>query len=730
MTTRFSLRATALVLPVLAAFAAAQGQHPLPLRLQDAAALHPLDGELWGIGPDFKAAFRRDEVEFTPALGDAAPRNFPLTLRTVAIGRGTAGTPVSAATPTATGQRAVYDRGSVIERHDVSKRGIEQSFVFERLPAGEGDLVVRVAIATDLPLTHRGDDGLRFELEGIGGVAIGAVTGIDARGERIRGSIAFDGAAMELRLPAAFCATAALPLVLDPQIGAVFPVTSSTQDYQDPELTAPCAPGDVYLCVFEREFSATDRDIRGIRVDADGAVVGSLFAITTGTGDDRDPTCAAVPLRSAWLAVWTRGGDLFTRSVAATGTVSNELTAVSGANTQIEPDLGGDSTGTVDDLVLVFRNSSTNTIQCSTMTLFSNGIVATSAPATLGTTIAGNNLGRPRVAHDGGALGRYLIVYPLTPGFSGNTKPQLVLIDRDVNVLATGAITNGGDDNDRPDVDGDGRTWVVVFEDEFIEGANDNDVVAVAVWHDAFGATLRIGGPQFVTDLPNVDETNPVVACFTNGSALVGWRRRAALGSPDTEVFCKTVDQLSCTTCEPTVLLANSTDIETNLTIECHPSTADEGMVLWEVSTASGGNGDLDAAIWQAEDGDVVVPFGGEGCGPDLFSIAGCARVGNAGFHVWVRGQNGSPLNVFVLSLQPGFLQCGPCRLYPDLYSGLVLSPVFGFGGAPVQLAIPNSPALDGMRFYTQFLAPMPAGTAQCSWLNRDFSNALSITIQ
>ncbi len=723
-------RAAAAALSFLVSPAPAQGPDPLHLRLREATALQELDGELWGIGPDFKAAFRADGVEFTPALGRRATHNHPLSLRTLAFGRGAVMSPTSGTAPEAAGQQARYDRGGVVERYDVTARGLEQSFVFERLPAGGGDLVVRIAVDTDLPLVSGTADGLRFELPEIGGVAIGGVTGIDAAGRSVRGTITCDGRVVELKLPASFVDGAALPLVLDPQVGAIFPVTSSTQDYQDPELTAPCVAGDIYLCVFEREFSATDRDIRGIRVDGSGAVTGSLFAITTGTGDDRDPTAAAVPMRSAWLAVWTRGGDLFTRSVASTGTVSNEFTAVSGANNQIEPDLGGDITGTVDDLVLVFRNSSLTAIQCSTMTLFSNGIIATSAPLTVGSATAPSSVGRPRIAHDGGALGRYLIVYGQTPGFSGNTKPQLVLVDRDVNVLATDAITNAGNDNDSADVDGDGRNWVVVFEDETIEGNNDNDVLAVAIWHDPFAAALKIGSSQAVTSLVNVDEFDPVVGCFTNGSALVAWRRRAAPGSSDTEVFCKTIDVLSCTACEPTVLLANSTDIETNLAVECHASHEDEGVVLWEVSTSGGGNGDLDAAVWSARDGDVVIPFGGDGCGPDIYSVAGCARVGNANFGVWVRGLDGAPLNVFVLSLYQGFLQCGPCRLYPDIYSGLVFYPAFGFGGAAFQLSIPNAAALDGMRFYTQWLVGMQPGTGQCTWLNRDFSNALSITIQ
>ncbi|MBL9076734.1 MAG: hypothetical protein JNL08_04475 [Planctomycetes bacterium] len=696
--------------------------------LREACGLQAIDGALWGIGPDYKASFRADGVEFTPALGAQAPRNLPLALRLLDVGRDGAAVPATAVEPEASGLKVRYRRGSCVERYDVSARGLALSFVFGALPAGGGDLVVRLALATELPLVAAAGDGLRFEWPGIGGVAIGGVTGIDARGERASGSIACDGSTLTLRLPAAFVDGAALPLVLDPQIGTVVAVTSSTLDYQAPEVVAPFPSGSTFLCVFERAISATDRDVRGIRLDSNGSVVGALFAVTTGTGDDHAPTAAGIAVRSAWLAVYERGGDLFVRSISATGVVGTEHTAVSGADAQVEPDLGSETSLVDDDALLVYRNSTQNTIQATYITLFSSGPIATAAPTKIATGTSLVVVGRPRISHDGGDAGRWLVVYPRTQGL-GDTKPQLVLLDRDVTVLATVAATNTTDDEDSAVVDGNGTHWVVAFESEANELSGDNDIHAVSVYYDPVQGTLAVFGNSLVTGLVNVDEIDPAIACFRDGSCMIAWRRRAAPGSSDTEVFMKTIDQLRCFECEPTVLLANSNDVETNLTAAASASVDNRGLMLWETSTGTGQNGDLNGVAWDAEDGSFGQLPVAAGCHDGLFQAVGCARIGNSWFSVRLQNTDGTSTGTFVLSTGVSQLLCGGCRLYADPYEGLAFYPVVGgFGVASFGLAIPDIGALRGMTFYTQWLMHNPA--AQCSWLQADFSNALTIVIE
>jgi len=717
---------------------AAQDPRPQPLGLRAACGLQPLDDELWGIGPDFKAALRRDGVEFTPALGRRAPRNAPLTLRTVAIGRGELLSPVAAATPSADGLQARYHRGDVVERYDVSPRGLAQSFVFERLPTGHGDLVVRLAVATDLPLVHAGDDGLRFELPGLGGVAIGGVTGIDANGARARGTITWHDAAIELRLPARFVDGAALPLVLDPQIGTVIAITNSLADYEDPDLAAPYGVGS-YLCAFTFALSATDHDVRAIRIDEDGDVVGSLFAITTGSGDDEDPAVGFVAMRSAYVVAYRRGGDLFartvTQTVSGTNVIGAEVAAATGPDDQVEPDLGSETTtslATADDAVLVYRNATQDTIQGVQLQVSSTGTLSAFGTLTLVPTPTLANLGRPRISHHGGAVGRFLIVYPRTGAILGSdTKPQLVLVDRNLVVLATATATSTTNDEDSPDVDGDGDRFVVTFESEPSEGSGDNDIRAVAVSFDELGGTLRVENPTLVTGLANVDEIDPAIACFRAGSALLAWRRRAGPGSADTEVFLKTIDQLMCTECEPTVLLANSSDIETNLAIAAHSVQDDNGIVLWETSTVSTSNGDLNAVVWDAEDGTRVRPFAAQDCGLALPTINGCARTGNLNHLLQVHGLDGSTWSTLVLSLNASWITCGTCRLYADPFDGLVFPSVLGTDGlAGTLVPIPPFAGLQGLTFFAQWVVNNPTPSAACSWLQADFSNAVAITIE
>ncbi|MBL8749498.1 MAG: hypothetical protein JNK78_10090 [Planctomycetes bacterium] len=731
MTTPLFRRAAAIVLPVLAATSAAQAPETLARHLRSAAALQRLDGELWGIGPDFKAAFRRGGVEFTPALGRTAATNHPLSMRVTGAGRDRATAFDDHAEPTQRGRAAVFDRGAFVERYDVSATGLEQSFVFDRLPEGSGDLVVRVAITTDLQLVRQGDDGLRFELPGLGGVAIGGVTGIDAHGERVRGTLTYADGRMELGLPAAFCDAAALPLVLDPQIGAVFAVTNSIADYEDPELSAPFGTGS-YLCAFTFALSASDQDIRAIRIDANGSVIGSLFAVTTGAGLDHDPTIGFVTLRSAHVIAYERGGDLFARSITAGTVVGNEIAAATGTDNQVEPDLGSETTTSADDAVLVYRNTTQNTIQGVQIQVSSTGALSSFGTVTLATPPVLTAVGRPRISHHGGAAGRFLVVYPRTSQIVGSdTKPQLVLVDRNLVVLDSAPATATTNDEDSPDVDGNGDTWIVTFESEPNEGSGDNDIRAVAVSYDEHQGALVVDSPTTVTAIANVDEIDPVVACYRTGSALLAWRRRAGPASANTEVFMKTIDQLSCTECEPTVLLANTSDIETNLTVAAHPIQDDGGLVLWETSTVSAANGDLNAVAWQAQDGVRVKPFGAQDCGLPLPTLGGCARIGNLNHLIQVHGLDGSTWSTLVLSLNASWLVCGNCRLYADPFDGIVFPSTLGTDGfASTLVPIPPFTSLRGLQFFAQWVVNNQTPSAACSWLQADFSNAIAITVE
>lgn len=705
----------------------AQVRPPAPTALPRVAGLHPLDGTLWGVGPDYKVAFRAHGVELTPALGARAPRNFPLALRVVAIGRGSELHPQAAVEPTQHGMQVRYERANCSERYDVGPDGIAQSFVFAQLPPGNGDLVVRLAATTELPLARADEHGLRFELPDLGGVRVGAVTGIDAHGRQQPGTITFGDRAIELRLPAVFVDGAALPLVLDPQVGPVFPVASSTFDYQNPDIAR--LQGTVEsLMVFERQISANDRDVRALRINQHGTTQGSLVGVTTGTGDDHAPAAGSVHSSGAYMIAYERGGDIFVRALLPGGSPTGEATVASGTDNQVAPDLGSEATTADNDCLVVWHNSSQTKIQAAQMNYVAAGSVSVFGQVDVAAALTGTYvLGPPRIAHDGGETGRFMIVYPRSL-IAGDTQPRAVVVDRNLAVLATAALTSNADDEDDVDVDGDGTQWVVVFESEANEGTGDNRIVAVPTYWRSNSNLLWIGSPSVVTDLVNVDEIDPAVAMVAE-SCVVAWRRRAGPGSSNTEVFMKSIDNLACAECEPTVLLANTAAIETNLTIEeCGLSGAgvDRALVLWEADT--GGSGDLFAILWDIEDGQTTSGLGG--CGVGGRAMSGCARVGNPNCWLQLRDVPAAQFVPFlVISADFTNIGCGPCALVADPFSGYV-SPgsASANGTAYYQLAIPNNSSLIGMSFWTQYIVTVPP--TQCSYLNANFSSPRRTTLE
>src|SRR5262245_42498509 len=68
----------------------AGGQVPAKVHfdVRQAFGVRTADGVLWGGGPGFKVRFDAGGVEFTPALGRAAPRNVPLGLHAQSLRRG------------------------------------------------------------------------------------------------------------------------------------------------------------------------------------------------------------------------------------------------------------------------------------------------------------------------------------------------------------------------------------------------------------------------------------------------------------------------------------------------------------------------------------------------------------------------------------------------------------------------------------------------------------------
>ena len=307
---------TGLALPLVAQAQRSTLASP-PIAAGDVLGVGWNDGELHAVTRTYVARFDPGAVELTPAFGRSAARTYPITLSMRAIHRGSAETwraPAGhAPTPRLDGTSVSYSHAEgVVERSDARTTGLKQSVLFAAEPAGEGDLIVRYAVDTDLRCASaEGAETLWFAAEALGGVEVGRVTGVDAAGRAAVGSMSFDGEELQLVLPGEFVAAATYPLELDPLFG---PQLNSGVSFDDhfPDVAYDDAAG-VWCIAFEFPASATSSAAYIMRQDdASGAMLGGAFLGNPGAG----VSVASVRQAGRFLVVWQAGSSGATADVA------------------------------------------------------------------------------------------------------------------------------------------------------------------------------------------------------------------------------------------------------------------------------------------------------------------------------------------------------------------------------------------------------------------------------
>ncbi|MEZ6017165.1 MAG: hypothetical protein R3F49_18755 [Planctomycetota bacterium] len=233
----------------------------------DARRFHQLDrasdGTLWAFGGDYKASFGVDGATYIPFLGSGAPQSYPLTFQVLEATLGRAPLALDhTALASFDGATAVYERGALQERYATRVGSLEQLFVFDRLP-GNGDLVVRLRVTSELAGAAT-TDGLAWSND-LGGVTYSSAVAIDAAGRAVAAPTTLQDGVVELRVPAAFVASARLPLTIDPVL-ATYTVAATTAVELNPDIAYDNDNGRFLIC-WEREFSATDHDVWGEMFD-------------------------------------------------------------------------------------------------------------------------------------------------------------------------------------------------------------------------------------------------------------------------------------------------------------------------------------------------------------------------------------------------------------------------------------------------------------------------------
>ena len=716
--------------PLLAQQAPAEPNRTAP-RFEDVAtqfaALNVVDGVLTGAGAGYRARFDRDGVQFVPALGEQAPTEQPVQLRGVAYGRGTADLPLAQVAPSHRGQQVTFAHGKVDTTYVVKNDGIKQAFVFHERPAGRGDLVVAVQVASQLAATQQGDDAVVLQNE-LGGVRIAGVLGIDANGDTVRGTLQWQGSSLLLRLPEAFVERAALPLVLDPFLAPVFTVSSTGRNL-DPQV-AYDAGTNRYLVAWWRRLSANTADVYGQFVfdvtTTPSELSGSSVVIRSGQNSLR-ARVANCSVRNCFVVGWQETvatpplpnhTDVFVRAlnatlqapaVAITSTPSNE----SGL------ELSGDATesnGSVFAAYLFGTVATTITLNVAT-----NLAVTASGQAPIS---GGNGASQVRLPKSGGSDNRRLV--GVQSGSTGAVALRTYAGSSAIGSALTMPATFGVSDFA---IDGDGDNWAVTWMQWESNTSVTNDVhVATYEWNVAANALQQLATGGVATTV-NFEEGRPSVALIDR-NVVVAWVAPATTS----EVRMRTFTLGSCTECEPVSIVASATGglssaIASQASGNETSANRRDALLVWNVD--NGTTSSIGARRWQPEDGIVTSIPGG--CG-NLTGVVTeeCAAIGSTGHRAMLRNVAASATGWLLLSTaRNDAYGCGSCVLVPDLWNAFVFGPLTpnAQGHLTVTTPIPASLPLVGRSYYQQWLVADTA-TPGCSTFLFDLSNAQQVTIQ
>lgn len=635
------------------------------------------DGELRASGRDYKARFA-EGVTFTPALGDAAPCNQDLHYDLRTIRRGDhllfgGGGDSPRARPEQAGSRVRVELApGLTERFDARSEGLEVSYEFAARPTGTGDLVVEAAIATTLQPAVAADGTLRFELPGVGGVTIGAVTGIDADGNTARGSMRFAGGTLQMRLPAEFVDHARYPLVLDPLLGTEFQIGAN--DDGDADVGYQHATG-LYLVAWKRRFSAFDHDIYAQFVTPAGVPQGTTIWVDSTVDVSSRPRVGSVPTSNQYVVVYEKSVSPFgpfavvCRTLQPNGTLGAIATIAPSTSNAHHAAVGSEITNADDEVLVAYQTSSG--IEVREVTVPAAGALVVGTPLQLSTS---PNAATPEISRSGGILGYWMAVWSDSPGL--NVQIFGAVVDRTMALRATGQLTSNVLDETHPAVDGDGSTFVLAYQQQEIPlGAN----------HDIRGARLQFTGSAITVitvDVPieataGQDERNPHTTWLGPKHCVVFEEQ---IGTTNTGIGAWLVDD-TCVVCNTKIVLDGL-----NTTVARNREHTPRVGGRWQFAL----NGVYDDGLIVFTEADDVPPFTGsivcqsvEALGPGTAAVQagpGCGNGGNAfpgggspfvigsqyfAFHV--NGLEPSAVPFLSIGFPGPTLGCGACALTDPL---------------------------------------------------------------
>ncbi|TAJ18828.1 MAG: hypothetical protein EPO68_07240 [Planctomycetota bacterium] len=686
-----------------------------------------IDGVTTAIGPRYHAEIHADRVVYIPALGSAAESTSPWTASAATIAReGGAEVALSGGVVQFSEQRAdVHFAGGASASYETRADGLEQSFTLAERPHGDGDLVVRQRIDTAWPLLSvDAATGVEWGSPDRGGVRVGAVTAIDARGATIAGSLAFADGILEYRVPAAFVDAAAFPLLVDPLIGSQFFVGGDTGnslfDVQ-PKISYDASNG-LYLVVWKRVMSAQSTQVYAIRINSSGQFLGAPIHVSQGSaaeiGEALDvANCNAV---NAWVVAWVREFSYLPLGTA----LGLTFRAIPAFPTPIQPGPLYSLTGATQAYFAVALSNQRGT------GMFDNTLIAAYAQGgvLIPSQITGRRLdvfndmsiafGNDVTLHvyddstdsieeialsrSGGAYARYLMAFTIKSIASGDRDIRVRVVDEDLSVQ-TGAFaiaeSSALDERD-PTVDGNGAEWFVAWEQSSL-GSSDSSIYARRV---NYTGAMKIDPAHVISAVAGVAEADPAIG-YTGETWMLAWSKPNTSTTDD--VLVAALNEVTVTSCGPPMTISNATlDLRAPGLATKYASgvSSDDGLVVFEGTTGGFAATDIYGQALETENG-LASDIGG-GCG--LFSgqaNAGCTVSSLTSLPLSLRNAvSGVPAFLFLSVNDLGFSE-GGCTLHADPFSGFLIAAgnTNALGEKDYSLPLSPTPTLVGLQFYSQW---------------------------
>ncbi|ATB27228.1 hypothetical protein [Melittangium boletus] len=353
-------------------------------------------------------------------------------------------------------------RGEVVERLRNGADGVEQSWHFERRPAGTEALEVRVPVEGGHFLGET-DSGLHFA-EGATGVGVryGHGTWVDARGERTPVPARFEGDAIVLRVPASVVDASAYPAVLDPIVSPEFGMDAPVSAYTDHSQDAPVVThdGTNFLVVWQDFRHVGYTDLYGARVTGSGTLLDPTgLRISSGTNSAYAPAVAhdGTNFLVVWYE-WANRYNIHATRVSSTGVVLDPggIVISNAPGDKHAPAVAHDGT----NFLVVWQDKRTGTHDIYGARVDSAGTVLD--PNGIAISTAANEQLAPSVAHNGT---NFLVVWQ--DARSGVFDIYGARVNGSGTVLNTNGflISVAVNAQERPSVAYNGSDFVVVWED-------------------------------------------------------------------------------------------------------------------------------------------------------------------------------------------------------------------------------------------------------------------------